>query len=762
MNTTKNRNKKFLAKKRSRDGYSLKAHTRKLLLLSSVFTYLALALIFAAWEYRNQKSIFSERINNEVSNIDRILKDKITREELLINQFIKANKNQSKNEIKNNFMFFLKKQTENNTYYITDYNKIIQITPPDYRNFYGLDFSNIIGKAPFVPKVYQSFLTHRSVLIRTFKINEKYYLIQEKDLNNFSSSVGFLQSGIKGSYAVLIDKTGRLIYHPDHELIKIRYNFFFDIEHAPEFHSSALQVINLKGRKYYLKMRELYNKSNLYLVYLVPGEIIYSAILFSLISNLIIAVIVTGVIFIVIHFVMNRYIMMQITSIVNSITSYNMLGKELPSYENIAGRFIEFNRLISAVNYTIKKNNDQSRYLEKSTQKLIKVQDYLYHVFNALPVIIFIIDKEGNILNHNASAREILKDSFGKVYSKNIETIFPELSDILQIVKDSKAEIDDLTIPSKKIMIQELPQFFNIHLFSFYTEQYDDYLLQMENITERIQLDEMAMHAEKMKTLGSITSGIAHELNNPLGIINQNTENAIRRLSSEIPKNRQIAARYGIDLDKLSDYINERGITGYFEEIRSASHRAGRIIRNMLNFSRTPRGEFELCNPDDIIEETIRLLLMDSEMKKKYFIQNINIDLRRNNEAANIDCIRLELQQVLLNIIKNAIQAIEDKPVEEKNIQIETSLDKMYYNIAIRDNGSGIDENVINKIFNPFFSTKEVGHGTGLGLSVSYYIITNHHKGKLTAANHESGGAEFRILLPLKRKNEKQKGSNNR
>lgn len=749
--------------KKINSGKSLKSRTRRFLVLSSLFAYVLVAIIFLIWEYHNQKRKFSVQISREIKNIESVFKEKFNQEEKMIHLFIEKNKRSSLPQLKKNFYFFNQIDRAQNTYYIINSQKTIKILPSELKEFFGLDFSNILGRDPYRPKVYQSLLTYNLVLIRVFPINKKFLLVQEKDLDYFSSSIGILQSGISNSFAVLIDGTGRMLYHPRSELVKIRYNFFFDLESPPNFNNHNLQQKLLKEEKYFLQTRELFQNSQLYLIYLVPASKIYSAIFYSFLSNLIIAIIVVSIIFLVIHYVMNRYILRPISSIINSITTYNMLEKEFPSYEHHAAKFKEFNRLITAVNYTIKKNNSQSQYLEKSTRKLLKVQDYLYHIFNALPLTIFIIDKEGNILNFNASAREILKHSPSSLYNEKIGSIFPELNEISKFINEShnqknKSEtkqMQDFYIPSKKIIINDNIQYFNLHLYPFFTEQYNDYLLQMENITEKIQLDEMSLHTEKMKTLGSITSGIAHELNNPLGIINQNTQNAIRRLSPEIEKNRNIAIRYGIDLEKVSLYIKERGIAGYFEEIRLASQRAGKIIRNMLNFSRDTHGEFDICNPGEVINETIRLIRMDDQLKKEYSSQEIQIEINHEKEDVSIHCIRIEIQQVLLNIIKNAIQAIGENKSPIKKIFIETSIDKVFYQILIRDNGPGIDESIMNKIFNPFFSTKEVGHGTGLGLSVSYYIITNHHKGKLTVSNHSTGGAAFKIQLPIETNYEK-------
>ncbi len=270
------------------------------------------------------------------------------------------------------------------------------------------------------------------------------------------------------------------------------------------------------------------------------------------------------------------------------------------------------------------------------------------------------------------------------------------------------------------------------------------------DISERIRLQEMMIQAEKMNTVGGLAAGMAHELNNPLGIILQSAQNLERRISRELPKNLAYADEIGLDFSLMKSYLDERGIHRYIEGIKDAGVRASTIINNMLGFSRKGEAVKRLNLLPEIVQNTVELAKNDYNLKKKFDFRKINIEYEFDSELPGVYCERSKIEQVLINLFKNAAQAMfsaEKKETPEITIRLFISGDKAV--IEVEDNGPGMDTETKRHIFEPFFTTKAVGEGTGLGLSVSYFIIVEDHKGEIEVESEKGKGTKFSLKLPV-------------
>ncbi|MBI9109756.1 cache domain-containing protein [Maridesulfovibrio ferrireducens] len=275
-------------------------------------------------------------------------------------------------------------------------------------------------------------------------------------------------------------------------------------------------------------------------------------------------------------------------------------------------------------------------------------------------------------------------------------------------------------------------------------------LIVMRDITERKKMQEIMIQTEKMMSVGGLAAGMAHEINNPLGVILQVTQNIIRRTSPELPGNIPVAEECGIDLVKLQHYMEKRGINYYLSNIQDAGTRAATIIRSMLDFSRKSNSAKVLGNIETVIENALSLAANDYDLKKQYDFKKINL-IREYNPLPLFNFTEMEISQVILNLIKNAAQALSEnyKTSEIPTITIRTSMDKNSVRIEIEDNGPGLSDKYLKRIFEPFYSSKAPGAGTGLGLSVSYFIITHNHGGTITADSNPGEGTRFTVTLPI-------------
>jgi signal transduction histidine kinase len=278
-----------------------------------------------------------------------------------------------------------------------------------------------------------------------------------------------------------------------------------------------------------------------------------------------------------------------------------------------------------------------------------------------------------------------------------------------------------------------------------------EYLCIGSDITESRRMENMMVQTEKMMSVGGLAAGMAHEINNPLGGMLQSLQNVIRRMSPGLPANETEAAACGTRLETIRCYLEKREIFRFLENIRVSGERASHIVENMLSFSRRSESMRTPVNLSELLDKAVELAAHDYDLKKKYDFRHIRIVRRYEPAMAPVPCVATEIEQVMLNLLRNAAQAMGENEQQGQPpcITLDLHKDGDSAVIEIADNGPGMDAQQLKRIFEPFFTTKEVGVGTGLGLSVSYFIITNNHNGSLSADASPGKGATFIIRLPL-------------
>jgi len=262
---------------------------------------------------------------------------------------------------------------------------------------------------------------------------------------------------------------------------------------------------------------------------------------------------------------------------------------------------------------------------------------------------------------------------------------------------------------------------------------------------ERIQAQ--LVHSEKMASLGQLAAGVAHELNNPAGFIFSNMgilPKYVARVEEILLSYEQVSLN-DADADRIGavksriDYANVlTDLTSIAADSYHGAERIKDIVRNLRLFSRLDEAEFKQIDLHESIDSTIRLL-------SKYYSSS-SITLRRDyGDLPLINCYAGQLNQVWMNLLANAAQAIGDTQGE---VRIRTECDKETVSISITDTCKGIAPEHLQKIFDPFFTTKPVGEGTGLGLSISHGIVARH-QGTLTAESVLGQGTTFKVVLPV-------------
>ena len=286
--------------------------------------------------------------------------------------------------------------------------------------------------------------------------------------------------------------------------------------------------------------------------------------------------------------------------------------------------------------------------------------------------------------------------------------------------------------------------------FAIAYARYEDFksLEKAKNKTEKA-LEELKstqtqlVQSEKMASLGELTAGIAHEIQNPLNFVNNFAEVSVD-LIDELDE--EMAAGNSEDVEAIKGDLKQNLI-----KINHHGQRASSIVKGMLEHSRTDAGVKVLTDINALADEYLRLAYHGLRAKDKSFNADFKVEIDDN--LPKINALSQDLGRVLLNLINNAFYAVAKKAKEniegyKPSVILSTKkLDKAI-EIRLKDNGGGIPASHLEKIFQPFFTTKPTGEGTGLGLSLSYDIITKGHDGELKVSTEEGVGTEFIIVLP--------------
>jgi two-component system NtrC family sensor kinase len=252
---------------------------------------------------------------------------------------------------------------------------------------------------------------------------------------------------------------------------------------------------------------------------------------------------------------------------------------------------------------------------------------------------------------------------------------------------------------------------------------------------------------EKLASLGELTAGIAHEIQNPLNFVNNFAEVSVE-LIEELNEER-VKPDEERDIELETDLLNDLGQN--VQKISDHGKRAASIVRGMLQHSRASSGQKQPTDLNALVDEYLRLAYQGLRAKDKSFNAHLTTHLAPNLPTINL--VPEDIGRVLVNLFNNAFYAVQQKSQSEPDfvstVAVQTSQDSGQLVIRIRDNGTGIPEEVLQKVFQPFFTTKPTGQGTGLGLSLSYDIITKGHGGMLSVDTEPGEFTEFTITLPV-------------
>jgi len=387
----------------------------------------------------------------------------------------------------------------------------------------------------------------------------------------------------------------------------------------------------------------------------------------------------------------------------------------------------------------------------KAELEMVRLQHYLASIIDSMPSVLVGVDRWSRITQWNREAEKATGLSSLEARHKNLEQVFPLLKPLGGMVREAIGEKSVRHAEKVAYQVGGQDRYADIMIYPLDIETMEGAVIRVDDVTARVRMEDTMVQTEKMLSVGGLAAGMAHEINNPLSGILQSTQNIIRRLDPSLEKNQTVALEMGIDLVNIRLYLEERGILRFLEGIRQSGERASVTVSDMLHFSRPSDARMAPTDLEALLEKTVALAAHDYDLRKKHDFREIEIIRDFEANLPPVPCVATEVGQVVLNLLRNASQAFgpEKHPAKPPSISLRLRREKEYVRIEVEDNGPGMDEETRKRVFEPFFTTKDVGVGTGLGLSVSYFIVTSHHQGTMTVDSGPGRGARFAMRLPL-------------
>jgi len=388
---------------------------------------------------------------------------------------------------------------------------------------------------------------------------------------------------------------------------------------------------------------------------------------------------------------------------------------------------------------------------KQAEEELVKAMEFVSGIIDSMPSVMIALREDGTVVRWNRLAARRYSIEPALAGGRLLSDLVPGLSMALDL---AALALKTGQMQLARRVAEELEgetRIVDLLAYPVTAAGSTEAVLRIDDVTSQARMEEIMVQTEKMMSLGGLTAGMAHEVNNPLAAIMLSAENLRRRLDPDRQANKADALGCGLAPDTLRCYMARRRLFEMIDNIYNSSKSASDIVRNMLEFSRKSGGGFTLARLESILDKAVDMARQDYDLKKNYDFRRIEIIRDYDPDMPSVPCKPQEIEQVLVNLLRNAAQAMfsHEDEAHPPAITLRTRLDGDHARIVVADNGPGMPEDVRKRVFEPFFTTKPVGVGTGLGLSVSFFIITRNHGGQFFVESAPGKGATFTVRLPL-------------
>ncbi len=390
-------------------------------------------------------------------------------------------------------------------------------------------------------------------------------------------------------------------------------------------------------------------------------------------------------------------------------------------------------------------------------QKLSKAQNYISNIIDSMPSMLIGVDTYGRVTQWNRTVEKVTGITNTVAHGKELSEVFPRIAPQMEKITESIRTRKTLREPKSSHLSDKGLCYEEVTIYPLVANGVEGAVLRIDDVTDKLRMEEMMIQNEKMLSVGGLAAGMAHEINNPIAGLIQTAYVMANRLGKKIdmPANLKAAEEAGTTMEAIQDFMEARGIPRMLMIIDESGHRIAQIVSNMLSFARQTDAQVSSHDFSELVDKTLDLAASDYNLKKKYDFKTIKLKKEYDANLPMVPCEGPKIQQVLLNILSNGAHAMQESMAKGKGkepcfiLRLSKEEDANMLRMEIEDNGPGMDKATLKRIFDPFFTTKSAGLGTGLGLSVSYFIITDNHHGTLDVVSEPGKGAIFIIRLPL-------------
>ncbi len=396
--------------------------------------------------------------------------------------------------------------------------------------------------------------------------------------------------------------------------------------------------------------------------------------------------------------------------------------------------------------------------IESSERDLKKASSYIRNIIDSMPSMLVGVDAAGVVTQWNSAAEQKTGLARDEAVGQRLDRVLPNLRDELPRVLTAILSREVLCDHRQQRREDGQTRYEDVTVYPLVADGVGGAVIRVDDVTERVRIEEMMVQSEKMLSVGGLAAGMAHEINNPLAGMMQTASVLSSRLTDDLPANVRAAEAVGTSMVTIRRFMEAREVPRMLTRIRESGTRAAEIVSNMLSFARKSESAFSTQNLGDLIDQTVDLAGSDYNLKKEYDFRQIEIAREYGEDVPPVPCEASKIQQVLLNLLRNGAEAMHEEVRENGTerkprfvLRLKHEREGGWVRMEIEDNGPGMDEETRKRVFEPFFTTKPTDRGTGLGLSVSYFIITETHKGRMSVESSPGEGTRFILRLPVGR-----------
>ncbi|WDP90230.1 MAG: PAS domain S-box protein [Desulfobacter sp.] len=391
--------------------------------------------------------------------------------------------------------------------------------------------------------------------------------------------------------------------------------------------------------------------------------------------------------------------------------------------------------------------------LQKKIRELQKAQSYIINIIDSMPSVLVGVDVDLKVTHWNKTAERATGITSDAACTQNLSDVMPSLEPLMGEITESIHSGEIKTEHQCRRSSTHDDLYEDIAIYPLLRGEVEGAVIRIDDVTEKIQMQEMMLQSEKMLSVGGLAAGMAHEINNPLAGMLQTADVLAGRLGGrDLAANQKAAEEAGTTMAAITRFMAARRVPQMFEAITASGKRVAQIVSNMLSFARKSDAIVSSHDLPELLDRTIELASTDYDLKKRYDFKTIEIVKEYEDNLPLLPCEAGKIQQVILNILRNGAHAMQESPDQKAPqfiLRLASEKNRRMLRMEIEDNGPGMAASVRKRVFEPFFTTKSTGVGTGLGLSVSYFIIKENHGGDMRVESTPGVGTKFIIHLPL-------------